>query len=83
MSQVIIPDGVKIGASGIYIFAPPNGGDPNAFARGLLVQRSVTGHDSVALGSTFVDVVTGAHWVKTGAIDADHPSGTWTQMAIP
>jgi hypothetical protein len=83
MSQIVIPDGMKIGTAGFYLFAPPSGGNPNQMTSGLLVSTSVKGVDSVALGSLFVDVTTGKHWVKTGAISSSAPSGTWTAVTVP
>ena len=81
MSQTIIPEGIKIGSSGFYIFS--GAGNPNSNSTGLLVSTSVAGVDSVALGSLFIDVTTGNHWVKTAPISFSAPSGVWTQIAIP
>jgi hypothetical protein len=87
MSQVIVPDGMKIGASGFYIFCPPNPINPNldtgATPGDLLTMTSVTGQDSVSLGSFYINTTSGQVWIKTGAISVSAPSGTWTQLNVP
>ncbi len=79
MPQVIIPDGIQIGSSGFFIFAPPKGGNPNNLTTGLLTSTGSAG-DTVALGSLFVDTATGTIYAKTASITVAAPSGTWTAL---
>jgi hypothetical protein len=81
MSQVNRPNGLYLG-SGLYIFAPNEGGDPNAYAGdGDPAQKSSKGIDTVSLGSVWLDKATPALWIKTGVISPATPAGVWTQIS--
>jgi len=77
MSQVTRPNGIELG-SGMFIFAPPKGGNPNDYdGAGDPTQRSNTGANVVALGSIWLDKTNGKLWVKVGPISPDAPAGVW------
>lgn len=78
MAQVVNPAGLLLG-HGTYIFTGE--GDPNSSTAELLTSQNDNG-DSVSLGSKFIDRLTGAHYVKTGAISASAPSGTWSTVTV-
>jgi hypothetical protein len=51
-----------------------------------MTQQSVQGVDSVSLGSLWIDRVAGVLFIKTRAISASAPAGTWiyaTAALIP
>ena len=79
MAQVIIPNGLAIGAPGpagspmVYIFA--DNGNPNTRTDSLSLMANCS------LGSTYMQIDSPAFWQKTGAASVSNPSGVWTAIS--
>lgn len=57
-------------------------GDPNERTDKLLTAVRKGNGDSLSLGTLFIDTAGGVVYVKTAAIDPDHPSGLWQVIQV-